>query len=168
MPLRFRWFAALLVGLCCLGSAMAGESVNFSLKDIGGKTVELAPMLEKGPVLISFWGTFCEPCKKEIPHLIEIVDAHAEQGMQLLLVSIDSPRSQGKVRPYAMSQKWEHPVLLDANGKVMKQLKGQNPPYTLIVTAEDVIYRHSGYRPGDEKELAAFVESMFKTKADGE
>ena len=38
----------------------------------------------------------------------------------------------------------------------------------LIVTAEDVIYRHSGYRPGDEKELAAFVESMFKTKADGE
>lgn len=158
--------AVVLACLLLSTAAWAGEKVNFSLKDIDGKTVELATMLKKGPVLISFWGTFCEPCKKEIPHLVTIVDKYADQGMQLALISVDSPRSQGKVRPYAQSQKWKHPVLLDANGKVMKDLKGQNPPYTLIVTQDDVVYRHSGYRPGDEKELEHAVAALF-TKAAG-
>lgn len=165
MNLKRLWPAVVVLCLALCSAVQAGEKVNFSLKDIDGRTVELSSMVKKGPVLISFWGTFCEPCKKEIPHLVSIVDKYADQGMQLALISVDSPRSQGKVRPYAQSQKWKHPVLLDANGKVMKELKGQNPPYTLIVTQDDVVYRHSGYRPGDEKELEKVVAGLFSKAA---
>ncbi len=158
---RFTHLIVFLLGLALLQTPLQAESVNFKLRDIEGNTVELDKLVETGPVLISFWATFCEPCKKEIPHLIELVDKYADQGMQLVLISVDTPRSQGKVRPYAQSRKWEHPVLLDPNGRQMKKLKGSNPPYTMIVTQEDVVYRHSGYRPGDEKELAEVVAGLF-------
>ncbi len=164
--MRIRNWIGLGLGLLVMHCAALAESVNFKLKDIEGGNVELAELTGKGPVLISFWATFCEPCKKEIPHLIEIVDQYKDQGMQLLLVSVDTPRSQGKVRPYARSRKWEHPVLLDPNGRTMKKLKGKNPPYTMIVTQDDVVYKHSGYRPGDEEEIAEVVAGLFAAGED--
>lgn len=152
----------LLISLACFSVAVAGDKVDFKLKSVGGDLVELSALCENGPVLISFWATFCEPCKKEIPHLIELLPEFEEQKLQLVLVSVDSPRSQKKVKPYVQGKGWEVPVLLDTNGKVMKQFKGKNPPYTMIVSAEgEVLYQHSGYKPGDEKELKKTLAELL-------
>jgi cytochrome c biogenesis protein CcmG/thiol:disulfide interchange protein DsbE len=144
--------ALLLAGAAASGAA---ETASFRLRDINGQTVDLADLRAQGPVLLSFWATYCEPCKKEIPHLIELQKQFAAQKLQLALIAVDSPRSQKQIKPYVASKGWSVPVLLDANGQVMKKLKGSNPPYTLLVDGKgEVIYSHSGYKPGDEKALA--------------
>jgi thiol-disulfide isomerase/thioredoxin len=43
------------------------------------------------PLIVSFWATFCEPCNKEIPYLQRIADEHKQDGVELLLVSLDLP-----------------------------------------------------------------------------
>jgi cytochrome c biogenesis protein CcmG, thiol:disulfide interchange protein DsbE len=148
-----------------LASSVQAETVNFKLRNLEGKTVELAEICKDGPVLIAFWATFCEPCKKEIPHLLEMRKNFVEEKLQVLLISVDTPRSQRGVKPFVRGKKWDCPVLLDTSGKVMKKLKGKNPPYTLLVNeSAEVIYRHSGYRPGDEKALEKELHHLLSSE----
>jgi len=152
-----------LLALLLTGTVTAGaETAAFRLRDVGGQTVDLADLCAKGPVLLSFWATYCEPCKKEIPHLIELQKQFAAQKLQLALIAVDSPRSQKQIKPYVASKGWKVPVLLDANGQVMKKLKGSNPPYTMLVNGKgEVLYSHSGYKPGDETALAKTLARLL-------
>ncbi|HLX93770.1 MAG TPA: TlpA disulfide reductase family protein [Puia sp.] len=43
------------------------------------------------PLIINFWATYCVPCAKEIPYFERIVKSHAEQKVELVLVSLDLP-----------------------------------------------------------------------------
>ncbi len=153
MPRRIVLLLSFLL-VAALWPLHAAETVSFRLKDINGSSVDLADLRAKGPVLLSFWATYCEPCKKEIPHLIDLVKGFQSQNLQLALVAVDSPRSQKQIKPYVNSKGWGMPVLLDANGQTMKKFKGSNPPYTVLVSATgEVLYAHGGYKPGDEKAL---------------
>ena len=48
----------------------------------------------KNAALISFFATYCEPCKKEIPFLGALQRAYDETGLQILLVSIDTEAAE--------------------------------------------------------------------------
>jgi cytochrome c biogenesis protein CcmG, thiol:disulfide interchange protein DsbE len=143
-------------------SLLAQQAPEFMLKDTKGKTHSLQEYLEQGPILISFWATWCVPCKKEMPGLIEIWNYHIDDGLVLLAIAVDTPRTQSKVKSYARSQKWEMPVLLDTSGKMMRQYQGSNPPMTVIINqAGEIVFKHSGYAPGDEETIAAAVAALF-------
>jgi len=160
---------ALLLSLFLLITALparAAETAAFRLKDINGASVDLADLCAKGPVLLSFWATYCEPCKKEIPHLIDLTKGFADQHLQLALIAVDSPRSQKQIKPFVNSKGWTVPVLLDANGQTMKKLKGSNPPYTLLISPKgEVLYSHSGYKPGDEGALKQEITRLLAPAA---
>ncbi len=44
-----------------------------------------------GPVLVSFWATWCVPCVEEFPDILRIRDVYAHRGLTVVLVSIDRP-----------------------------------------------------------------------------
>jgi thiol-disulfide isomerase/thioredoxin len=65
---------------------------DFTLPDLDGKSVSLADY--KGKVLIvDIWGTWCPPCRMEIPHFIELKKRYAEKGFDI--VGINYENSQG-------------------------------------------------------------------------
>src|ERR1700709_2623918 len=43
------------------------------------------------PLIVNFWATFCVPCVKEIPYFQSTVEKYKDQGVELLLVSLDLP-----------------------------------------------------------------------------
>jgi cytochrome c biogenesis protein CcmG, thiol:disulfide interchange protein DsbE len=152
----------LAISLVSQSSLLAQQAPDFMLKDVSGKNHSLQEYLEQGPVLISFWATWCVPCKKEMPGLIEIWNEHRDDGLTLVAIAVDTPRTQSKVKSYARSQKWEMPVLLDTSGKMLRQYQGSNPPMTVIVDQTgEIVFKHSGYAPGDEDTIAAAVVALF-------
>ncbi len=146
------------------GSSKTTSAPDFTLKDINGKQVKLSQVLESGPVLLDFWATWCVPCKQALPHLAKIHETYKDKGFTLLAISTDNTRSVGKVRPYARSQKWEFPVLLDTDNELLKRYRGTSVPHTVLISQEgNIIKTWIGYHPGEEEEIESEIVKLLET-----
>jgi len=129
-------------------------SVN--IKTLEGKSVNITDYAKEGQLtVISFWATWCTPCKKELDAIADIYeDWQEEYNMELLAITIDDARALAKVRPMVAQKNWDYTILSDANQNLMQALSFQTVPQTFIMDGKgNIVYSHSGYVPGDEYEL---------------
>jgi len=61
-------------------------------------------------VLVNFWASWCEPCKVEFPHIMELRQRYAGQGLQVVLVSIDDPQDLSSAETFLQAQKVDFPT----------------------------------------------------------
>ena len=108
---------------------------NINLKDVNGVTKNLSKFSNNGnPIIISFWATWCKPCKAELNTIAEEYDDWTDEtGVKLIAVSIDDARSSTRVEPYINAQGWEYLVLLDPNGDLKRAMNVNNVPHTFLV-----------------------------------
>ena len=94
-------------------SCKAGmANYDFTLKDPSGADVRLADY--KGKVLLlNFWGTWCGPCRNEIPAFIELQEAYREKGLVILGVAFED--TEEAVRAYASEMKINYPLAMAQN-----------------------------------------------------
>lgn len=144
------------------GGASAAQ--DFTAQDINGKTVHLSDYLGKQAILLNFWGTFCEPCLAEFPHVRRIYAAHKAKGFVVLAVSMDGPDTIANVPSFAKRNNLDFPVLLDEDSHVaaIYNPKKSAPLSILIDKTGKVVRTHEGYNPGDEDALEKEVAEMVK------
>ena len=139
---------------------------NTQIKDVNsGKKIAFNETVEKGKVtLISFWATWCVPCKKEIKNIsLKLPEWKKEADFNYMTVSIDEARAEGLVRTYALSQGWSFPFYIDANSDLKRSLSFQNVPYTMIIDKNGkVAFTHTGYEEGGEAEVFAKIKELSK------
>jgi peroxiredoxin len=128
-----------------------GRVYDFSLKDTENKTRNLSEIKGKSLTVIDFWATWCQPCIRSLPRLVELSEAYKDRGVAFVGISVDSPRNLSKVKPFARSMGIRYPVLLDANGALMGELNVTAVPTLLIIDSDyEVLYMHEGFSAGDE------------------
>ncbi|MFN8298425.1 MAG: TlpA disulfide reductase family protein [Chitinophagales bacterium] len=138
---------------------------SITLSDMNGKKVNVADYGKSGKItIISFWATWCVPCKKELTNLADLYDEWKKKyNVQVVAVSIDDSRSTSKVKPVVDGQRWEYEVLLDVNQDLKRQLNVPSVPFTLLVDANGkIVYMHNGYTDGDEYVLEEEVKKLVK------
>ncbi|MEX1192523.1 MAG: TlpA disulfide reductase family protein [Brumimicrobium sp.] len=132
------------------------EVPSVDLKNLVGETVSTGDMSnDRKPIIISFWATWCAPCKKELNAINDLyIDWQDETGVKLIAVSIDDERTKNRVVPYVDSKAWDYEILLDPNGEFKRAMGVNNVPHTFVVDGEgNIVYSHNNYAPGDEYEL---------------
>lgn len=141
--------------LILISFSLSAQSINhLRLKTVDNKRFEIKEYLNKGPVVIAFWATWCKPCRKELPAIKEVYEKYKDQGLTILAISIDSPRSLSKVKTFAKNSDLPYVFLIDPNGEQSTKLQVKDIPYTLLANKNgEIVYTHRGYREGDEKEL---------------
>ncbi|NQV37518.1 MAG: TlpA family protein disulfide reductase [Candidatus Marinimicrobia bacterium] len=132
---------------------------------LGGKKATLSELVKNGPVVIDFWATWCEPCKKEMVHLEKIYKKYKDQGLTILAISQDSPRSLSKVKSYIRSKQYTFTVGLDPNQQVGMKLNAKVLPTTIIIDQNmNIMSTHQGYIPGDEKKLEEEIVALLENE----
>jgi thiol-disulfide isomerase/thioredoxin len=88
---------------------------DFDLKDIDGTNVSKAAFAGK-VLIVDVWGTWCPPCKKEIPHFIALDKEFREQGLQIVGLNSEGEdegdRAAGEVRKFCEREGVTYPCAL--------------------------------------------------------
>lgn len=141
---------------------------NFSASTIDGRTVSLADFRGQKNVVISFWASWCGPCRIEMPALVQFYKKnHTEASdFELLAVSIDEDPKDAT--DFATAQKLLFPVLLDSRHKVADAYDIDGIPTMFVVDkGGKIIYGHSGYDLAMEFRLATELGIKGKKEPQG-
>ena len=136
---------------------------SVEVKTLDGGNINIQEIENSGkPIVISFWATWCKPCKKELNNIAEIYEEWQEEtGVKLIAISIDDTRSMSKVMPYVNASDWDYEVYLDPNGDLKRAMGISTVPHTFLLNGKnEIVWQHKGYVDGDEDELLEQIEKI--------
>ena len=121
-PIRFAWRAVV--------------AADFVLTDVSGKEVRLSA-LRGHPILLTFWASWCEPCKTEMPEIQKAYEQHKDRGFVVLAVNFAEKAEKAKT----FAEKWElsFPVLVDRRANVASQYSVVSLPVSLFIDSEGLV-----------------------------
>ncbi|OLN23270.1 thiol-disulfide oxidoreductase [Domibacillus antri] len=118
------------------GNLEAGDQApDFVLTDLDGEQHRLSDYEGKG-VFLNFWGTWCEPCKKEMPYMEKLAKEYEGQ-VEVLAVNVGESNFQ--VKNFAEQYGLTFPIAID-KGKEVQETYGINPlPTTFMILPDGTI-----------------------------
>lgn len=145
------------------GYSQQSAALKLQLDELDGTVSNLSQYLSTGPVYLSFWALWCEPCKQELRALKTIAKDHDDKPFTILAVNQDTPRSLAKVKAYVRSQGYKFPVILDPNAQLFRTFNGQNLPFSVLLDKQgNVVSTRTGYLAGDEKEIEKEILRLLR------
>ncbi len=121
---------------------------EFAVADLDGDIVRLSD--HRGQVvMVSIWATWCGPCRYEMPSMERLYKEFADEGLEILAVSIDAEagtfdlfgRPGGDIQAFADSLGLTFPLLHDPSGGIQQLYQTTGVPETFLVGRDGIIYK---------------------------
>jgi cytochrome c biogenesis protein CcmG/thiol:disulfide interchange protein DsbE len=97
--------------------------------------------LEGKPVVVNFWASWCDPCRREAPELVSFAKDHPEVAM----LGVNSNDAAAQARPFAEQHGFTWPSIEDGGGQLAERMCVIGLPCTFVVDPKgQVVYRHLG------------------------
>ena len=149
--------------------AQTGQTMpEIILKNVNGKNVNTADFSKNGKItIISFWATWCTPCKKELTNINDnmLTDWKAKYDVVMVAVCTDDSKNLLKVKPFVDGQSWDFDCLLDVNKDLQHALNALLIPFTVLIDKNGkIVYTHTGYNEGDEFILEEKIKALTAKK----
>jgi cytochrome c biogenesis protein CcmG/thiol:disulfide interchange protein DsbE len=156
----------LVLALCTLSFKFDGGKIPVVIiKKLDGSKVSTATFTNNGkPIIISFWATWCKPCKKELDNILDdYADWQKETGVKIIAVSIDDARTSAKVITDVKTKGWPYEVYLDDNQDLKRAMNVNFVPYVMIIDGNgEIVWVHNSYAEGDEIKLYDNIKHLIK------
>ncbi|KMY52523.1 thiol-disulfide oxidoreductase [Bacillus sp. FJAT-27231] len=121
------------------GNLQEGDKApDFVLTDLNGEKRQLSDYQGKG-VFLNFWGTWCEPCKKEMPHMEKMSKEYKDLGVEILAVNVGDSELQAK--KFAMQYNLTFPIAIDTSREVQNAYGIQPLPATFMINPEGEVQK---------------------------
>lgn len=140
---------------------------EFTLPDLDGNDVSLSKIVDKSNVImLSFWATWCTPCKEEMKKMADIYEKYKDQGFEYVALNNDNQKSVSKVKSFITAQGYTFPVLMDTDKKVFEGYSGKDEmPYSVIINKKkEIISVHTGFKTGDEVMIENEIKAALGIK----
>lgn len=110
-------------------------------------------------VILNLWGTWCVPCRREIPELVEVHRAYGERGVTVIGLAIDSGEPE-EIREFADGYGVQYPLWMTDMATALTEFQAVGYPFTLLI-ARDGTIRHQFYGPQSLESLAPKIEALL-------
>ena len=97
-----------------IGFGVGEYAPDFGLRSVDGDSFKLS-VLQGQPVVVNFWGTWCAPCKVEIPWLVELDQTYGSQGVKIVGVAMESG-SPEEITKFAQKHGMTYRIVLGDSG----------------------------------------------------
>ncbi len=160
--------AALVISSC--GKSTPKVMPDVPLADMYGNTISANELVNpKGPLMITFFATWCDPCCQELNVIKSIYPELQERyGLELVVVSIDKYPNQVPLVANMMRQHgWnQFPLYFDVDRKLTDELQVQTIPSTLYVSPDGKIFEEVNGYDGDtpEEHIREVLDKMTASK----
>jgi thiol-disulfide isomerase/thioredoxin len=112
---------------------IGGPMPSFELPRLEGGTMS-GDSLAGRPVVLNFWATWCQPCRKEFPVLNAL---HRDPRVEVVTVALDE-EGAARVAPFVEREGLEYPVLL-GNQEIFELFGGYTIPHTLVIDPDQTV-----------------------------
>lgn len=110
-------------------------------------------------VVLNLWGTWCVPCRREIPELVELERAFGERGVTVIGLAIDSGEAD-EIRAFADGYGVRYPIWTTDMATALNEFQAVGYPFTLLIGRDGTI-RHQFYGPQSLETLAPRIEALL-------
>jgi peroxiredoxin len=147
------WLAILLVSVARDGGAQpvpGARAPEIDLPTLAGGRVKLSKLRGR-PVVVTFWGTYCPPCRVEFPELVRAQQTHGAAGLYVLGVNgRDQEYSTKDVQAFVDQFAAPFTIALDTRGRSRTAYRIIGLPTTVFVDTAGVVRRiHFGPIDGE-------------------
>jgi len=120
----------------------------FEAYDINGSIRSSNEWIGKQPVVVNFWGTWCPPCRREIPDLIRLYDEYRYQGVEMLGLAVKDNAQQAAGFARQAGMQW---VMMVANKDILSEYQIASVPTTIFYDRQgNQVLRLKGLRNYEE------------------
>ncbi|TPG89631.1 thiol-disulfide oxidoreductase ResA [Brevibacillus laterosporus] len=132
------------------------KAPNFSLQSLEGQPMTLADLKGKG-VILNFWGSWCEPCRNEMPDLEKVWLANKDQN--IVIVGVNVGESEVSAEQFVRQVKTTFPILMDKQKEVTRVYNIGKMPTTFYID-QDGIVRDIMFGQMNEKSINSMLEKI--------
>lgn len=112
------------------------QAPDFTLTTLDGKEMSLSDLRGKA-VMVNFWGTWCKPCRTEMPAMQEVYEKYQAQGFEIVAVNI--AETEVAAASFAKQYKLTFPIWMDHDREVVR-MYGIGPiPSSIFIDSNGVI-----------------------------
>ena len=141
-------------------SEIGATYTNLTMKDPEGNDISLSDYVGKGKyVLVDFWASWCGPCRREMPALVETYAKYKNKGFEVIGVSFDSDADAWKNALKSMNMTWPQMSDLKGWGCEAAEVYGiVYIPQTLLIDPEGKIIAKNIYGEAINTELEKYLK----------
>lgn len=146
-----------------IGIKVGFQAPEFSLPRIGAEGEMALSELRGKVVLLSFWASWCGPCRVEVPALEEAWGTYKDKDVVILGVSTDDTSKEAEA--FLGMFPVTYPMLLDLSGRGVanSSWRVQSLPTSVIIDKQGVVReRHIGFTPAQLRDALLIVDQLLK------
>ncbi len=142
--------------------AIPTPDVEFQTLDGGSARLS---SYEGGVVILNFWGTWCPPCRAEIPHLVRAQERLADLGGTVIAPAVASGFPE-EIRAFAAETGINYPIWIVSDAVAVGRFGARGYPFTMLIGPDGIIRRtYAG--PQTEESLLRDVRALLDGEAGG-
>jgi peroxiredoxin len=176
--MRARWFAGflavvVLAGLVTLAAekrerpdpkTLLGQAAaDFELETAAGGKFKLSDHKDKDIVVLDFWATWCPPCRRSLPVLVEVTGSFKDKNVVFCAVNLRETAE--KVKKFQQDQKLEFTSAMDKTGATAAKYLVSGIPQSVIVGKDGTVQAvHVGASPNLKEKLTGELQALVDGK----
>ncbi|MBI5323672.1 MAG: TlpA family protein disulfide reductase [Ignavibacteriae bacterium] len=140
-----------------------GESApEFQGETFDGKIIKLSDYKDR-VVLLDFWASWCAPCQKELPYLMQLYDDNDDRNFVIIAVNIDKKMVSAQKFLEKLTEKANFPIIWDSKSEIPILYSIESMPTTIFIDKNGIIkHIHTGFTDSSKDLLKQELEELLK------